>query len=307
MKKTNDTFIQQLLDCPTTIDNDGNKVYWFDQPYHLYLEDKQAKLYLDMIGAEKFSTQLHEPTEKLIDKYRTDILKDFTGKVEFYDLGPGLPSKSIPLLKELQKSKKEFKYIPVDISTSFLKIASDEVSKIGVESNPINCLFEDLHKHIDLSSKVDRLFFIGLTFNNYRPNKILNLLRELCEPNGVCLIITEYFTKDKIESILVPYKDKYAEQFNFLALELVGLNKNSLQYFTAFRNQRIEMGFKLTADIKVGDSILQKGISIMTAISYRYTRTSLTNNIRRYFKHFTYYEMDNGTTLSLVAFKLYAK
>src|SRR5690606_31810359 len=153
----------------------------------------------------------------------------------------------------------------------------------------------------------DRLFFIGLTFNKYRPNKILKLLQELCEPHGACLIITEYFAKDKIDSILVPYKDKYAEQLNFVALELLGFNRKALEYFTIFRNQRIEMGFKLLEDIHLVNSTLKKGTCIMTAISYRYTRTSLTNTIRRYFKHFTYYELDNGTTLSLVAFKLYHK
>jgi len=307
MKQKHDTLIEQLINCPVTIGKNGAKIYWFDQPYHLYLEDKQANLYLDMINAEKFSSQLHEPTERLIEKYTTDILKDFKGKLEFYDLGPGLPTKSIPLLKELQLSHREFKYIPVDISTSFIKIATEEVAKIGVKSDPINCLFEDLNKHIDLKSSIDRLFFIGLTFNNYRPNKILSLLKDLCEPNGVCLIITEYFTKDKIESILVPYKDKYAENFNYLALELTGINRQSLKYFTNFHNQRIEMGFSLIEDIKVGDNVLKKGTKIITAISYRYTRASLTNNIRKYFKHFTYYELENKTTLSLVAFKLYHK
>ncbi len=307
MTKTQNILIDQLLNCPITKDKKGSCIYWFDQPYHLYLEEKQSKLYLDMINAEKFSSLLHDPAEKLIETYKADILNDFKGEMEFYDLGPGLPSKSMPLLKELQSKNRKFKYIPVDISKSFLNIAEKEVSKIGVKSYPINCLFEDLYNHIDLSKSIDRLFFIGLTFNNYRPKKILNLLKQLCEPNGVCLIITEYYTKNKIESILVPYKDKYAEDFNYLALHLIGLKKNELKYLTNFNNQRIEMGFSVLNNIRLKDTIIKKGSKIITAISYRYTKVSLTNSISKYFNHFTYYESDTRTSLSILAFKLYHK
>ena len=67
------------------------------------------------------------------------------------------------------------------------------------------------------------------------------------------------------------------------------------------------MGFELKEDQILGNQTIKQGTTIVTAISYRYTKNTLTNVIGKYFNHFTYYELETDTTISLVAFKLYPK
>lgn len=293
--------IEQLKYCRKTQNTESGLNYWFDFPYHLYYEEEQALKYLEMIEKDNFSISLHKPIEELVRNYAYSLIGINTKKVELYDLGPGLPTKTIPLIKNLQERKIPFSYIPIDISKSFLKLAQDEVAKYGVESKGINCLFEELPKNIDekKDEKITRIFLIGLTFNNYRPKQILSLLSKLCEKNDIAIIITEYYEKDKENSILIPYQDKYAENFNFLVLKLMGFDKENFQYFARFRNQRIEMGFKPLRKIKIEELNLNKNDKIITAISYRYTNSSLTRYIQNYYKNFEYYKEND-----LVMFKL---
>jgi uncharacterized SAM-dependent methyltransferase len=293
--------IEQLKSCRKTKNRDSGLNYWFDFPYHLYYEEEQALKYLEMIEKDNFSISLHKPIEELVRNYANSLIGINTKKVELYDLGPGLPTKTIPLIKNLQKRNIPFSYIPIDISKSFLKLAQDEVSKFGVNSQGINCLFEELPNKIDkkIDTQLTRIFLIGLTFNNYRPNQILSLLSKLCEKNDIAIIITEYYEKDKEKSILIPYQDEYAENFNFLVLKLMGFEKKDFKYFARFRNQRIEMGFKPIKKITVGDLNLKNNDKIITAISYRYTNSSLTRYIQNYYKNFEYYKEND-----LVMFKL---
>ena len=300
-----DFVINQLINSPTTF-NYGVKTIWFDQPYNLYLEEIQSKAYLEMISGEKFASLVHEPAKQLIEEFKGSILKDIKEPIEFYDLGPGLPTKTIPLLKALQKLKRDFKYIPVDISKSFLKITENKVKKIGVQAHSLNCFFEDLPAKIKYDQKVNRIFFIGLTFDNYRPDKILSLLKKVSNPNSISIIITEFFSSKKKETILIPYRDKHAENFNYLVLKIAGIDKNKLKYFTQYKNQRIEMGFTLRRDIRVRNLTIKRNTKIITAISYRYTKQALIRTISDYFKHFEIYQSPKHD-ISLVTFKLFEK
>jgi len=268
---------------------------WFDQPYHLYLEHKQAMAYIEMIEKDKFADSLHEPIVQLVQKHAHNLISNQLKEIEFYDLGPGFPKKTLPLLSEIQKNKIPLQYIPVDISKSFLKMTEKEVLKSGISSSGINCLFEDLPKIILPKTNYDitRIFQIGLTFNNYRPNYILSLLKKLMQVNDFSIIITEFYNKNKLQSILTPYKDVYAEKFNWLALELIGLDKYDFEYETHYRNQRIEMGFRPKTNIKFEETTLQTSNLIVTAISYRYTEYSLTRNIQKHFKHFEMLQENN--------------
>ena len=170
-----------------------------------------------------------------------------------------------------------------------------EVAKSNIISNGINCLFEDLPSKILPKEiyELTRIFQIGLTFNNYRPNSILNLLKKLMQVNDYSIIITEFYDKNKLESILTPYKDIYAETFNWLALELMGLNKIDFEYETNYRNQRIEMGFRPKNKINFEGIELTSNNLIVTAISYRYTEYELTKNIQKHFKHFEMLQENN--------------
>lgn len=292
----NQNLIKQFLASKRSkVKKTETEYIWFDQPYHLYLEQKQAMAYIEMIEKDKFADSLHEPIVQLVKNYAKNLIPQHLKKIEFYDLGPGFPKKTLPLLNEIRHKKIPLKYVPVDISKSFLKMTESEVAKSNIISEGINCLFEDLPKQILPKENYDitRIFQIGLTFNNYRPNSILSLLKELMQVNDYSIIITEFYNKNKLESILTPYKDIYAEKFNWLALELMGLDKNDFVYETNYRNQRIEMGFRPKREISFKDISLNINNLIVTAISYRYTEYSLTRNIQKHFKHFEMLQENN--------------
>lgn len=297
--------LEELKTSPITVDGKGIKTIWFDQPYHLYIEEIQAKTYLEMISRETFVSALHGPAEQLIFKYRKELLRGLHEPIEFYDLGPGLPKKTIPLLNELKTCHKNFTYMPVDISQSFLDITKNEVAKIGIEAKELNCLFEELPDILPIHSAGSRLFFIGLTFINYRPERILALLTRLSGPNDVNIIMTQSFTNKGKESILVPYKEEYAEKFNYFALKIAGIPKNFLGYFAEFRNQRIEMGFRMLDNFEVGEMRFAKGTRIVTALSYRFRKQDLIREISDYFDHYEIFQAGNRQEASLIAFRLY--
>lgn len=297
--------LEELKTSATTTDASGVATIWFDQPYHLYIEEIQAQTYLDMISRETFVSALHGPAEKLMFKFRKELLRGLIEPIEFYDLGPGLPKKTLPLLSELKSQNKNFVYIPVDISRSFLDVTKKEVSRVGVESKELNCLFENLPDIIPARYEGSRLFLIGLTFNNYRPDRILALLNRLSGPRDVNIISTQFFTYKKQKSILVPYKDEYAERFNYLALKIVGIPKNCLSYFAEFRNKRIEMGFRLVKDWGMGELCLTRGTRIVTAISYRYRKQDLMREVSDFFDHYEIFQDRSKKDDSLVTFKLY--
>jgi uncharacterized SAM-dependent methyltransferase len=294
-------FSEQFKNCKWTINKKKEKTYWFDSPFLLYIEKKQAMAYLEMISKDNFYKTLHQPIEKLVEKYADSIIGNDTDEIELYDLGPGLPTKTLPLIKSMKERKISFKYIPVDISKSFLEIAINEVRKYGVESNGINCLFEELSEKIISKQKEEttRIFLIGLTFNNYRPSQILKLLDKLCGKNDFAIIITEFYEKGKEESILLPYKDVFAENFNFLILELMGFKKSDFSYFTVFNNSRIEMGFKPLHNTSNGIINLKSSDKIITAISYRYSKSSITSFIQKHFKHFEYFQLNDIVTFKI--------
>ncbi|MEX0813577.1 MAG: L-histidine N(alpha)-methyltransferase [Chitinophagales bacterium] len=292
----NDELANHFLSSKKTWNTKTETEYiWFDQPYHLYLEHEQAMAYIEMIEKDNFAHSLHDPIVNLIKEQVNNILPNSLIKLEFYDLGPGLPKKSIPIIEGANKRKIPLKYIPVDISKSFLEITANEMKKYGIVSNSINCLFEELPEHILPKNDYDitRIFQIGLTFNNYRPNYILSLLNKLMQVNDFSIIITEFYSKDKLESILTPYKDTYAEKFNWLALNLLGFKKQDFKYETKYRNQRIEMGFRPCKVIKFKHLELTPKNLIVTAISYRYTEYGLTRNIQTHFKHFEMLQKGN--------------
>jgi uncharacterized SAM-dependent methyltransferase len=292
--------LARLINSKKSKTKDGFTYIWYDQPYNLYFEEEQAMAYLEMIETEKFSKSLHGPAEELVKENANELIRGTSKKIEFYDLGPGLPTKSIPLLKEILSQNKSLYYVPIDISKSFLKITEKEVRKYGIVSHGINCFFEELPGIIKPNKTgTTRIFQIGLTFNNYRPNAINKLLKKLTENEGFSLIITEYYKTHKEQSLLLPYKDIYAEKFNFLALKLLGYNKKDFEYHTQFRNQRIEMGFIPKYNLSVEGFSLTPKHKIVTAISYRYTQYSLTNNIQKHFRKFELYRKDD-----LVMYKL---
>ena len=278
-----DNFLKQLRERKL----DSPKIILMNKPFNLSLTDDQADTYIKTIEDEIFKKQIYYPFKKLLKKQTENILAKIEGDLDFIDLGPGYPDKTLPLLQYLSLHCNSLRYMPVDISKHFLDITIEFMKKYSYETIPLNCLFEELPQ-IMLSHKIFRekrvrLFNIGFTFNNYPSRKIFSLFKKYLANNSVGLIATETINDD-ITKALEPYKTKKAEVFNFMILQNIGFEQSSFKYFVNYKNSCIEMGFDVKKDIEISKSLsLKRNDKIITSISYRYPKEYFIKLVNRHF------------------------
>lgn len=246
---------------------------WLDQPFNLYLSDKQADAYLAAMATPQYVTAFHDPLAQLIEDHADVLTRRFDGAIAFVDLGPGKPDKSLPLLRALRKSGVDCCYVPVDVSARFLNIAVSAVEAEGFASCPQRCLFEEVSGVLDTKPRIrdcSRLINMGLTFMNYRPAAATSLLQSLLRSKDAAIVATELFRSEARAEL--PYRNSAAERFTFLPLEAAGIPRDAADYFVRYRAERVEMGFNIRSDIRLADNVLiRSGTEIVTSLSHRYT------------------------------------
>jgi len=189
---------------------------------------KSAELYEalqkeDSSYKENVTSEEHE----FLQYIAPSIVEDMGDIENFIDLGPGTEHKEDYLLKEFEKLDKKPTYIPVDVNEEMLSKATDHVREMGFEVKPILGTFEDLHEKI---KDVEGLRFVslGLTYINYKPEEINNILGSLMGENGFAFINTQKADENTIETL----KHEYMGEGTFgggmfrLQMGLIGLDKS---------------------------------------------------------------------------------
>ncbi len=183
-------------------------------------------------GAEIYESlqELDTPYYKLVTKPEHEYLKSIAKDVadmlpehfDYIDLGPGTEHKEQFLFDELRKQGKTFTYIPVDISDHFLDMAESHASRQGIEVRKTKASFEELPELLSTPT-VPRFVSIGLTFSNYNPQEIINLLKNIAEENGYAFINAQI--RDRVDMIELHkvYQDD-AEHIADDKLKLIGLD-----------------------------------------------------------------------------------
>ena len=276
---------------------DRPKIILMNKPFNLYLTEKQADTYIKTIEDELFERHIYYPFKEILKNQTENILKNIKGDVEFFDLGPGYPDKTLPLLQFLESSTTSLKYIPVDISKHFLEITFNFMKKYSFKIIPLNCLFEELPSILKrneiFNSSSLKIFNMGFTFNNYPYNKIFNLFKKFLTHNSIGLIATETIDDDITKS-LQPYLSEKAKKFNFLILENIGFSINDFDYFVNYKENRIEMGFEALKEIRLSNKIiLSNKDKIITSISYRYPRKFFMRLIKKKFSYSEFFWSKN--------------
>jgi hypothetical protein len=249
---------------------------WLDRPYNLYLDDAQSEAYLSAASSDSYSKTLASPIRDLITTTTTVLLAGLSDHVEFIDLGPARPLYTLPLLMALRDSGVRCRYSPVDISEPLLSLATSEIQRHGFVVSGVHCLFEDLPKVLRRRTQHPlglRLVNFGATFMNYRPAAAVSLLRQLLRPGDLGLVAADLFASP--DAAIAPYLTSEAEAFTFLPLAAVGLAPEEVQYFVRYARSRVEMGFTVLRPRAIGHAMLRTHTDIVTALSYRYTPTSL--------------------------------
>jgi len=154
----------------------------------------------------------------------------------------------------------------------------------------MNCLFEELEEvlaaNVYLSSFPCRLTLLGLTFMNYRPSVVGRLLHSVLRYSDQLLLACQLLRSVDLQHLVETYRTKQARSFNWLMLQVVGLQESLFTYFARFAGHTIEMGFSANREVLVDGISIRPGREIITAISHRYTEDELRDLLPHVCKRF---------------------
>lgn len=266
---------------------------WIDASSNLYLIDEQADAYLSGMENASYADSFHNPLLNVIKENCGNILSGINKNIDFIDLGPGYPDKTFPFLQYFNDNHISCRYIPVDISKKFLNISREAVKKYNLPLKPLNCIFGELpdlfNKNPDDFTN-QRIIQIGLTFMNFRPSEILDLLFKMAGKNDIIMFATELINHGNYEALVESYKNKNIEELNALLLDILGIPRSYFKYFARFYHGRVELGLEALKDAKIDDEItLKKGMKIITAISCRYMSEDFKSTAKKYDKNAVFY------------------
>jgi Histidine-specific methyltransferase, SAM-dependent len=265
-----------------TAANHGQTI-WLDIPSNLYLIEKQADAYLDLM-ARSYGDGFHARIRNLIARHSEDLLAGLHPRIDLIDLGPGYPDKSFPLLECMRRRNTAGRYLPIDISRRFLDVAAAACRPFGFPIEPHHTLLEELPEELRrLPTCARRLVMMGVTFMNYAPGQVLLLLSRMLRRGDAAIIAGELHSGDCVAALTGPYESEPAKAFNFFPLELAGVPQDHLSYFVRFIRGRIEMGFTILRPVRIGETSIAAGREIVTSISYRYRYQDLLSTLNRRF------------------------
>lgn len=147
-----------------------------------------------------------KPEREYLQSIAKDIADILPDNFEYIDLGPGTEHKEQFLFDELKKQGKTFTYIPVDISDHFLDIAESHATKQGIPVRKTKASFEELPELLGKPT-ISRFVSIGLTFSNYRPKDILELLKNIAGENGYSFINAQIRDRVNMVELQKVYQD----------------------------------------------------------------------------------------------------
>jgi hypothetical protein len=253
--------------------------------------DFSDSLLLYTSSGSKVYEQLQEvdtPYFNLVTKPEREYLWSIAKKIadalpknfEYVDLGPGTEHKEQALFDELKKQKKTFTYVPVDISDHFLNIAESHATKQGIPVRRMKASFEELPELLGKPT-VPRFVSIGLTFSNYAPQDILELLKSIAGENGYSFINAQM--RDRVD--MVELQKVYQNDAIHLVDEKVRLIElDPVQDITP---RLADDGFRVSCFIlrsneHLEDIGIKVGDKMVVFQSLRYTNESLENELSNY-------------------------
>lgn len=254
------------------------------------------------MGDEDYHSSFHNQTVEVLQSDPKGLLGDLSSSVvSYFDLGPGYPDKSLPLLKWMASNQCQVTYMPVDISASFLMVAEKAVNPYVKASQGFHCKFDELPSRISAHGKGQVMVMLGLTFMNFTSDTIISLLKVIAGKGGKVIIASELANAKTEESITSSYRSEEARKLGFGPLANLGFCPEDFDYRVRFYASRVEMYF-IARKASAQDGVAFKaGEEIVTAISYRYTSEILQGLLKQFFTSFVMKKSKDGGTAVIVA------
>lgn len=254
----------------------------------LYLSSGSDAYEQLQVEKSPYFKQITEPETHYLKEVAEPVIALLPDHVDFVDLGPGTEHKEQFFFDELKRQKKTFSYIPVDISESFLDIATTYATQQGIEVTPIHASFEEVP---DILAKrtSPRFVSLGLTWQNYEPSVILALLERIAEKDGWYFLTSHIRDRINVPILKKIYGDILMADEK---MKLIGLDPR-----TDVSPRSIDDEFRVWCTINHVSGILkEKGVEegdrLLVFQSMRYTKAQL-QDILSATSH--YQLLDNGS------------
>lgn len=303
--KINDLIFKELLNRGYSLEG-KSKVWNISDSRFWYITPAQSQAFLDLEKKDSKQKMFVRQETELIKKHCKELLLGMECKgINIIDLGCGDGTKAIEFINCF-KNKEQVRYCPLDVSSFMVESAIKNVSKlkkvsiINSKKNVMNFLdFGDVSDSIRKSNfKNNYILLLGGSLENSDVHELFHEIRASMK-DGDYLLIGNKLTHPNPEKMVNYYLNtKKIDEMLVKTLELLGFNKNEIQYGARFRGSRIEMFYTLRQDktlVSKGKKIEFKvGDSIIVAISYKYTKDSLLELLMMYFDNIETFVSNDG-------------
>lgn len=259
------------------------------------------------VGSYESLQETDTPYNKLVTKPEREYLEHITPSVvallpqkfDYIDLGPGTEHKEQFFFDEIKKQGKEFTYVPVDISEHYLALAQKHASGQGIQVRAMQCSFEELAEVLGESDK-PRFVSLGLTFSNFEPQYILNLLKGIASKGGFVFINAQMRDRVDMEALREVYQGD-AVTLADDKLKLVGLDPQR-DVTERMANDKVEVWAEvLNPSDKLKEMSIEPGDKMLLFQSLRYTKEQLEEELKNASNNYTIFDTDESF-IAAVAF-----
>lgn len=163
-------------------------------------------------------------------------------KLNIIDIGPGDGSSALPLLNSLKDLQVEFRYVPVDISSEMLDMASENINNLfpGVAVEPVQLDFElgnfaEVTYRLKQGGYQNLMLFLGSTLGNQSDRqRVLTNFRDSMTSDDYLIIGVELVNLNKIDKIVDQYYVKEVEDLVTTTAENIGIKRDVGKYEVRF-------------------------------------------------------------------------
>lgn len=166
-----------------------------DQIYESVQEEGGA--YFDLVT---------KPERDFLEYAAPQIIEQLVDGFTYIDLGPGTEHKEQYIFDAAKQAGKTFKYIPVDISERYLRMATTYAQRQSIETQALRTSFEELPHTLD-GTNGRRFVSLGLTYSNYYPQFILSLLKQIARGDGKIFVNTQIKERVDATRLQAVYED----------------------------------------------------------------------------------------------------
>jgi L-histidine N-alpha-methyltransferase len=200
-------------------------------PSRFFYDDKGSELFKQIMGLEEYYPTRCE--KEILQKYSGDIASKLNdGAYNIVELGCGDGMKTMILLEELLKAKKDFSFVPLDISKAAVDFLIGNLKKTYGEipfevKGLVAEYFEGLSWLSTNAKEKNLVLFLGSNIGNFDKSMAMRFLRHLWYSlNDGDLILIGFDLKKDLDVLYNAYNDSLGvtKEFNFNVLDRV--NKN---------------------------------------------------------------------------------